>query len=406
MHILVLDTIHGGKIIGEAYTARGENVDCVDVYRKESSMDVKTAQSRNYDLVVAPVHLDPDHPLIKFATAPVISHHEAIRRLLGKNIPEPMVEITGSRGKTTTAHAMASLMKGPGILHTSTGTFRFPEKELISRSSITPGSVLAVVRMALDINGWLIVEESLGISCAGTLGIITSSEDYSFATGKKSALQSKIASTKNCRQVLLAEKISSPSFKGVVHIEDVASVKDTECSLSLSSQTCRFSNPLLLLPVYRNSLVLAAAAAMMLGLNPESLSSFRALSGRMSESYEQDVLVVDNANSGTNLAATVEAAQYARELSGREAITLVIGQVKGDGAVCEGFSFEQIYESISQVRPAHIVWVGTIPQPGTAEFTKLEPLISAYEVTLEEARTAALRRTTQGSIVLAVKTWR
>ena len=75
MHILVLDTIHGGKIIGEAYTARGENVDCVDVYRKESSMDVKTAQSRNYDLVVAPVHLDPDHPLIKFATAPVISHH-------------------------------------------------------------------------------------------------------------------------------------------------------------------------------------------------------------------------------------------------------------------------------------------------------------------------------------------
>jgi UDP-N-acetylmuramyl pentapeptide synthase len=406
MHILVLDTIHGGKIIGEAYSAHGANVDCVDVYRGESAIDVKNAQSGDYDLVVAPVHLDPDHPLIKSATAPVISHHEAVRLLLGKNIPEPMVEITGSRGKTTTAHALASLMKGPGILHTSTGTYRFPEKEMISRSSITPGSVLAAVRMALDINGWLIVEESLGISSAGTLGIITSSEDYSFASGKKSALQSKIASIKNCRQVLLAEKISSPKLNEVVHIEDVASVNDTECTLSLSSRTCRFSNPLLLLPVYRNSLVLAAAAAMMLGLDPETLSSFSALSGRMSVSFEQGVLVVDNANSGTNLATTVEAAQYARKISGKDAITLVIGQAEGDGAVCEGFSLEQIYGSISQVRPARIVWVGTVPRPGTAEFTKLEPLISAYEDAFEKARASALRMSTEGSIVLAVKTWR
>jgi UDP-N-acetylmuramyl pentapeptide synthase len=317
-----------------------------------------------------------------------------------------MIEITGSRGKTTTAHALAYLMKGPGILHTSTGTYRFPEKEMISQSSITPASVLAAVRMALDINGWLIVEESLGISSAGTLGIITSSEDYSFAAGKKSALQSKIDSTKNCRQVLLAEQISSPSLSGVVHIEDVASVKDMECSLSLSSKTCRFSNPLLLLPVYRNSLVLAAAAAMMLGLDPESLSFFSALSGRMSVSFEEGVPVVDNSNSGTNLAATVEAAQYARKISGKDAVTLVIGQVTGDGAVCEGFSFKQIYESISQVRPAQVIWVGTVPKPGTAEFTKLEPLISAYEVTLKKARASALRLSTEGSIVLAVKTWR
>jgi UDP-N-acetylmuramyl pentapeptide synthase len=406
MHILVLDTIHGGKIIGKLYASRGEEVDCVDVYRGDSTTDVKAAQSRKYDLIVAPVHLDPDHPLLKFATAPVISHHEAVRRLLGKNIPEPMVEITGSRGKTTTAHALASLMKGPGILHTSAGTYRFPKKEMISRSSITPASVLAAVRMALDINGWLIVEESLGISCAGTLGIITSSEDYSFAAGKKSALQSKIASMRNCRQILLAENISPPTFDRVVHIEDVASVKDMECSLSLSSRTCRFSHPLLLIPVYRNSLVLAAAAAMLLGLDPESLSSFCALPGRMSVSIEGGVLVVDNANSGTNLTATVEAAQYARKISGKDAVTLEIGQVKGDGAVCEGFSFEQMYESINKVHPARIIWVGTVPCPRTAEFTNLEPLISAYEDTFEKARASALRMSTEGSIVLAVKTWR
>jgi UDP-N-acetylmuramyl pentapeptide synthase len=212
-------------------------------------------------------------------------------------------------------------------------------------------------------------------------------------------------STKKCRKVLLAEKISSTS-PGDVHIEDVASIEDTECSLSLSGKTCRFSNPLLALPVYRNSLALAAAAAMMLELEPESLSSFNAVPGRMSISREEGVLVVDNANSGTNMAATIEAAQFARKISGNDAITLVIGQVTGDGAVCEGFSFEQIYASINRVRPVSIVWVGTVPRPGTAEFKKLEPLISAYEVTLEDARTSALRMTTQGSIVLAVKTWR
>jgi len=129
MHILVLDTIHGGKAIGEAFAAQGYRVDCVDVYRGESKPDVTTAQTRNYDLIVAPVHLDPNHPLLHFSRAPVISHHEAVRQLLGEKTPEPMIEITGARGKTTTAHALASLMGGAGILHTSKGTYRFPEKK-------------------------------------------------------------------------------------------------------------------------------------------------------------------------------------------------------------------------------------------------------------------------------------
>ena len=128
---------------------------------------------------------------------------------------------------------------------------------------------------------------------------------------------------------------------------------------------------------------------MMLGVDPESLSSFTALPGRMSVSCVEGVLVVDNANSGTNLATTVEAAQFARKISGKDAITLVIGQVKGDGAVCEGFSFEQIHASIGQIRPAHVVWVGTFPPPGTVDFTKLEHFISAYEVAFEEARTSS-----------------
>ena len=406
MHILVLDTIHGGKAIGEAFAARGERVDCVDVYRGKSSTDVKTALAGNYDLVVAPVHLDPDHPLLKYAKAPVISHHEAVRRLLGENVPEPMIEITGARGKTTTAHALASLMGGKGILHASDGTYQFPEKIWISQSGITPGSVIAAARMAHEIQGWLIAEESLGITCGGTLGIITSDGDYYFAAGKKSALKAKTASAKNCRYLLLAENIHADYAGRVVHAEDVARCEGTECVITLGKKTSRFSNPLLALPGYHASLVLAAVAAMMLGIDPSPLSSFSAVPGRMSVSYDGGLLIVDNANSGTSLATTLEAARYARSKSGNEAVTLVIGQEEGDGAVCEGFAFDQIRAAIDQIRPAHVVWVGTFPVPGTHEYTVLEPLVSANTATLKEACITALRMTDPGSIVLAVKTWR
>ncbi len=406
MHILVLDTIHGGKAIGEAFAAQGDRVDCVDVYRGESKPDVTTALTRNYDLIVAPVHLDPNHPLLHFSRASVISHHEAVRLLLSEKTPEPMIEITGARGKTTTAHALASLMGGTGILHTSTGTYRFPEKKWQSQSSITPGSVLAAARMALGIHGWLIVEESLGITCSGTLGIITSDEDYFFAAGKKSALSTKVASAQHCKHLLLAKNIPADYPVQVVHIEDVAACEGTECSLTLAGKTCRFSNPLLALPGYHSSLMLAAAAAMLLGIDPDPLSSFSALPGRLSVSYDQGVLVVDNANSGTNLATTVEAARYARSISGKEAITLVIGQAEGDGAVCEGFAFDQIRAAIDQIHPVHVVGVGAFPIPGTPEFDGLASLVSAYTTTLAEAYISALHMTDHGSIVLAVKTWR
>jgi UDP-N-acetylmuramyl pentapeptide synthase len=406
MHILVLDTIHGGKAIGEAFAARGDRVDCVDVYRGKSSIDVKTAMAGNYDLVVAPVHLDPDHLLLKYAKAPVISHHEAVRQLLGETTPEPMIEITGAWGKTTTAHALASLMGGKGILHTSTGTYQFPEKRRISQSGITPASVLAAARTAHGIHGWLIAEESLGITCAGTLGIITSDGDYCFAAGKKSALKEKVASAKNCKYLLLAENIHPDHPGRVVHAEDAARCEGTECAITLGKKTSRFSNPLLALPCYHTPLVLAAVAAMMLGTDPSPLSSFSAVPGRMSVSYDRGKLIVDNANSGTNIATTLEAARYARSKSGKEAVTLVIGQEEGDGAVCEGFAVDQIRAAIEQIHPAYVIWVGTFPLPGTLEHMMLEPLVSAYTATLEEACITALRITDDGSMVLAVKTWR
>jgi len=408
MHILVLDTIHGGNIIADAFRARGDRVDVVDVYRHTSAIDSATALSRTYDLIVAPVHLDPDHPLVTRINAPVITHHEVVRQLLGSRVPEIFVEITGSRGKTTTAHALASVMPGPGILHTSSGTFRYPEKILLSRSSITPASVLAAVEQATAIHGWLVAEESLGVTGAGSLCIITSAGDYRCAAGKKDALAAKLASARSCRRLLLATGIPDPDAgpDEAVHMETIASCTGTECSVTLDGKMRKFSNPLMTLPAYRDSLALAAAAALLLGVDPAPLASFGTLPGRMSERYEDGILVIDNANSGTTLATTIDAAQYARQRSGSDDLTLVIGQQEGDGAVCEGFAPDQIAAAINAIRPTRVIYVGKQAGPALSGPAVAEPVAGPRVPTLEEGIARARAITPSGSIVLAVKTWR
>jgi hypothetical protein len=87
-------------------------------------------------------------------------------------------------------------------------------------------------------------------------------------------------------------------------------------------------------------------------------------------------------------------------------LTLVIGQQEGDGAVCEGFSADQILDAIEEVRPSHIVMVGRYPGSGTPRAEALQGMADAFCITLEDGRNAAVRIAQKGSIVLSVKTWR
>jgi len=394
MHVLVLDTIHGGSEIGAAYRKAGHAADAVDIYHGTTPDLFSAASRRNYDLIVAPVHLDPDHPLLASRKdTPAITHHEAVRRLLGDRLPHPMIEITGAMGKTTTAHALAHVLPGRGILHTSAGIFACPDNRQIFRKSITPASVIAAVREADRLPGWLVAEVSLGVTGAGDLAIITSPEDYPIASGKKSALREKIASV-------------SCAGPGIVRLGDIARCDGTQCTVAWEGTKYVLDNPLFLLPPYRTPLMLAAAAAAMLQVSPEPLRTFAALPGRMSVSREQDLVIVDNSNSGTNPSTTVCAARYARHCAGTRELTLVIGQPEGDGAVCEGFAPDQIAHTIGIVKPARVVWVGPSPEPGSGACESLNGKIDAFCASLGEGREAALRIAKNGSVVLAVKTWR
>lgn len=400
MRVLVIDTIHGGLDIARYLSASGHFTDVVDIYRGAFGIDARTAASREYDLAVAPVHLDPGHPLLQSLAIPVISHHEAVRWILGKDRPSPFVEITGSRGKTTTACALAHAMDGPGILHTSVGTYRFPEHELIWKKSITPASILPAAKEASRNGGWLITEISLGCTGAGDYGIITSSEDYLFAGKKRHALVEKVRSTQGMPRLLIAPGIDAP---GAVRLEDVAVSRGDSCTCCCGGRTAAFESPLLPIESYKTPLMLAAAAVCELGGDPARLSSFHAIPGRMSESWEGDVRVIDNANSGTSGPTTLDAAEYARKITGLDEITLVIG--KEAGAVCEGFPAEELIAAICDIRPARVILVGE-------EYTGIEHIPGCAGISLTHAESlnegASIARsmTRRGSIVLSVKCWR
>ena len=384
MRILVLDTIHGGAELAAALRDAGHQVDETDVYRGKAGIPVEEALVRTYDLVAAPVHLDPDHPLLR-RHRPAVSHHEAVKRVIGDRLPHPCVEITGSRGKTTTAHALAALLPGPGILHTSTGTYRYPERERLWKRSITPASLIPAVREAERIGGWLVAEESLGVTGAGDVAVLTSPDDYPVAAGKKRAVVEKCRSLARARTVVLPPGID---LAGGIRADNMVSFDGETCRYSGDGICGSFQNPLCTLPGYRTPLALAAATACLLGVDPAPLAEFAALPGRMAVRREGELLILDNANSGTNMMTTVEAARYAREVSGGGALTLVIGEEAR--AVCEGFSAEEIRRTVAAVRPTATVYVGEGHPAAT---------IAAG---LDAARTI----TPAGAIVLAVKTWR
>ena len=386
MRILVLDTIHGGAELARALRGSGYQVDEVDVYRGKAGIPVEEALVRSYDLVTAPVHLDPDHPLLQ-QHGPAVSHHETVGRVIrGRRTPHPFIEITGARGKTTTAHALASLLPGPGILHTSTGTYRYPEQERLWKRSITPASLIPAAHEAWRIGGWLIAEESLGVTGAGAVAVLTSPDDYPIAAGKKHAITEKCRLLSRARIMVLPPGIDLPGR--AVAADEIVSLDGPVCRYAWDGIAGAFTNPLFTLEGYRTALVLAAATACVLGVDPAPLAGFAALPGRMATWWEGDRLIVDNANSGTNVDTTIEAARYARTLRGEGPLTLVIGEEAR--AICEGFSPEDIARAISSIGPTATVYVGEGHEAAT----------------LDAGLDLAREITPAGSIVLAVKTWR
>ena len=400
MDLLVLDTIHGGAELGDELRLRGHRVETVDVYRGTGPWPDPDA----FDRVVAPVHLDPDHPLLAGAEDRLLSHHEAVGLCLADHSPRCLVEVTGARGKTTTAFALAAMLGGPGVLHTTAGTFVYPERRRLWQRSITPASVLPAARAAVAIGGWCVAEESLGVTGAGDLAVLTSMDDYACASGKRSALAAKLAACRRARRLLVPGGTSPlPDHPDVRAADHLARVTDSTCETSAGVTV----TPLLAHAAYQNALQLSAAAAVLLGGDPRRTAAMEAIPGRLSVGTEAGRVLVDDANSGTTRDTAIEAARLARALDPGRELTLVIGEEFR--AVCEGFSPENVATAIETINPATAVLVGSFDHRA-AVIARLSTGAwrgrRSETLTLAEGRAATRVDGGGGPIVLAVKTWR
>jgi hypothetical protein len=397
MRLLVLDTIHGGSVLTLALREQGHSVDCVDVYRGEDGITPDAALKHQYSCCIAPVHLDPAYPLLHTST-PVITHHQAVGILIGSNLPHPMIEITGERGKTTTAYALAHLMQGRGILHTSSGTVRYPGRVVISKTSITPASLLAPAEEAKTIGGWFIAESSLGVSGRGDLGILTTASDYRIANGKRSALAAKCEHLRTCKTLLLPDGITT-DHPNQYTVGEIVSCEGTTLSYDHNGICGSYAHPLLTLMGYRYPLMTATAAACLLGIDPSPLTSFEALPGRLQTRDENGCLIIDASNSGTTCETSCEAAAYGRVIRPDAPLHLIIGQ--DEHAVCENLSEGDIRSAIDAIQPDMLTIV-TFSNP--SGWKSLFP-DCRVATSLQDAIQQSEKRP-DTILLLAVKTWR
>ncbi|MDD4304984.1 MAG: coenzyme F430 synthase [Methanosarcina sp.] len=216
----VLDLTHGGIPIAKSLVAAGNKVVGIDVYgtiepnillELEETHGIpcsKTPLSASeFDILVAPVHLDSAYPMLIEARAQgkrVFSHHEIVREILKSDSRLSgikTVEVTGVKAKTSTASLLADMLSRQFevVLHTSRGLeyWKAGTSSLIHRGlSITPGSILVAIEKVFEAGfrpEIFIFEISIGGTGTADFGILTTLlPDYGIANNTALASEAKL----------------------------------------------------------------------------------------------------------------------------------------------------------------------------------------------------------------------
>ncbi|MDI6886737.1 MAG: hypothetical protein QMD22_10465, partial [archaeon] len=403
--ILVLDPIHGAEVIAGELKELGKEVEIFNPYR-ETFLDQTFFKGLNLDLVITPVHLNPNFEIIKQAlknNIPFMTHHEAVKEIAAiKNLFAniKVIEVTGTIGKTSTCELINQLVEGKSVLlHTSSST-RFispddkplqglrgrgaePHTQIFPRLGGTPANVLKVMELSRERNlkpDIAVFEVSLGLTGIGDVGVITSlKEDYRIAGGTKDASAVKKASTtySGGRSIIVHPGLSLPLSNGR---ENIFGDKDTNlwiegeenispyraCGVVGQSPTVIYnrlrtitgnfiSGELAFKPLdsymstefYRDPLEAAFCAVLSLGIAPEEINTdVSPVAGRMKLEKLKGRFLIDNSNSGTKLKFLGEIAEMARRLSESGKMILIVGAESE--YVCEGVDLEELKKVVEQ----------------------------------------------------------
>lgn len=370
--VAVLDTIHGADVIAEGMRSRGLNAKAMEVYHHHPYIS-------DFDLIVSPVHLWPENPVLKEARRlkkKVITHHQAVGELLADETGFQVFEITGTHSKTSTALVLSSILSREKkvISHTTRGIELWEKgsnKVLKTGLSITPGNQILAFEIAhfLKVDA-LISEISLGGTGLADYGILTSFyEDYKIAGDSKwaSAAKLQMVSLAKPGAKLIANVDTNTfpdiSFGQVGQVRCTANhiyVGKKKLSLSLGDNFDSQS--------YLTALSAAVATSIAAGIKYEeiiaALEGFDGLSGRMKRSTEKDLIIYDNSNSGIKVSGVEWGLDYAQ---GDGKLGLVVGEESE--TVCEGMDIPMLVELLKRRRQEidHLVLVGERLKPFTTE---------------------------------------
>jgi UDP-N-acetylmuramyl pentapeptide synthase len=428
--ILVLDPIHGAEVIADELEEVGKEVEIFNPYRNPF---LDQTFSKGLDLVIAPVHLNPEFEVMKEAlnnNIPFMSHHEAVKEIAAiKTLftDIKVVEVTGTVGKTAVCELICQLLKNKfGILsHTSSVTrFKSAEKEVrFPRIGGTPANVLKVMRIAREKNlkpDIAVFEISLGLTGIGDVGVITSLEaDYRIAGGTKDASAAKKDSIKNYE----GENESIVVHPGLLISDGNVGANtfgDKDKNLWIDGRENKvifnrirttngdfISGEIPFKPFdlfsgeyYKNSLEAAFCTVLSLDIPPEEVNTenISAVKGRMKLEKLKGRFLIDNSNSGTKLKFLDEITEMARRIS--EKIILIVGEESQ--YVCEGVSVEELKQVVARASDfVEIIIVGE-------EFKgKIESENVVFSDGLDAALEKAINDSEEGFVIISnVKTWR
>ncbi len=440
--IVVLDLTHGGIPISIKLAELGAEVSAVDVYNTvdpvtlselENNYGIRTSREPlpvgAFDLLAAPVHLDPAYPMLAEARktqTPVLSHHRVVGLVLEKDprlTGTRTIEITGVKAKTSTASLLADMLsrKSRVVLHTSRGLEAWKggmSSEILKGLSITPGSILSAVDKTFEAGirpDLFIFEISIGGTGNADLGILTTlSPDYGIANNSSLAGEAKLQLVRTAKPgtVLILnaavektgekipEAVKKITFKDPFYPESGESadfVLKTEegnihCLCQGQELFTAHLQPGYNSLAYRTAFVAASAAALELGVENKTvvktLEDFGGLAGRMQEKELEGIALIDNSNSGMDIHSAEKALEYAllkKRDERMQKIYIVLGEEAAQ--VCEGLppeavqgfvekygkKFESIVlvgERMRDIRAGNVAYAASLPE-GLSDASKL-----------------------------------
>ncbi len=399
----VLDLTHGGIIIAQKLVQLGYNVSAIDVYNTvdpailadlQDNFNIRTSKDPipvdDLDIVVAPVHLDQNYEMLQQARdmgKEIVTHHKIVGEILShdKTIAgAKIIEITGTKAKTSTASILADMLsrKLSVVLHTTRGLEYWENgtPSLIHQGlSIAPGSILHAVdktasyisansnsnskpNIAPDV---YIFEVSIGGTGYADIGILTTlTQDYKIANGTAWASDAKMQMLDNakpgstivinCTDDAATGRTLNDSVKTVTFSDSKDRTGDVNLTLDEYTIIMNSGNwmsvanaqPGYDVGSYTTAMAAAATAALEMGVELDdirnTLADFEGLSGRMREQVFEGKTLIDNSNSGMNIISVIRSLAYANTLQIKKKgrIIMVLGEEAAQ--VCEGLPPEDV----------------------------------------------------------------